>query len=325
MVYASRMRRAIMNKSAYLRAPIFQASVLPLNLTATCATPGLTLQFYQLTPTGTDITIDWGDGSALETIANGRTSNIDHVYATAATFAITITKPNFITRLLVSDTKIGCSAGELKKLTSVLTLNFYGNSTYLYAQAGEITSLINLTSLHVNGCQNIVISTGQMRLLTNLTYFQADNFPDITLAAGDLATLTNLTQLALNYHTKATVGAGEIGLLTKLTSLQIRVDSNIVFNGTDFGNLIKAEDIYLDGGYNQAKVDQVLAGIYAARANYTHSTPVLNIAGSHSPNAAPSGSYADEDPPTTGKGMIYELVNDPESEGFNKWAITYTA
>jgi hypothetical protein len=42
-------------------------------------------------------------------------------------------------------------------------------------------------------------------------------------------------------------------------------------------------------------------------------------------NAAPTGAYADEDPPVTGKGMIYELVNDPETEGFNKWTITYTA
>ena len=42
-------------------------------------------------------------------------------------------------------------------------------------------------------------------------------------------------------------------------------------------------------------------------------------------NAAPSGTYADEDPPTTGKGFIYELENDPESEGFRAWTFTYTA
>jgi len=42
-------------------------------------------------------------------------------------------------------------------------------------------------------------------------------------------------------------------------------------------------------------------------------------------NAAPSGTYQDGDPPTTGKEYIYELENDPETEGFNVWAITYTA
>ena len=26
---------------------------------------------------------------------------------------------------------------------------------------------------------------------------------------------------------------------------------------------------------------------------------------------------------TTGKEYIYEIVNDPETEGFNKWTVTY--
>ena len=74
----------------------------------------------------------------------------------------------------------------------------------------------------------------------------------------------------------------------------------------------------------QAVVDVILADIYAGRMGYTNAAPTLNVGGT---NAAPSGVYADEDPPVTGKGMIYELVNDPEvpPEGFKKWGITYTA
>jgi hypothetical protein len=71
----------------------------------------------------------------------------------------------------------------------------------------------------------------------------------------------------------------------------------------------------------QAVVDTIVADIYAGRMGYTFATPTLNVGGT---NAAPSGVYADEDPPITGKGFIYELVNDPEAEGFKKWAITYT-
>ncbi|MCB1711044.1 MAG: PKD domain-containing protein [Candidatus Riesia sp.] len=73
--------------------------------------------------------------------------------------------------------------------------------------------------------------------------------------------------------------------------------------------------------YSQAQLDELLQYIYTHRAQWTHSAPVLHIGGT---NPAPSGTYADEDPPTTGKGYIYELVVDPESEGFKKWAITYT-
>ena len=58
-----------------------------------------------------------------------------------------------------------------------------------------------------------------------------------------------------------------------------------------------------------------------ARANYTRTGLTLLIHGS---NASPSGIYQDGDPPTTGKEYAYELENDPESEGFNTWAITYS-
>ena len=72
----------------------------------------------------------------------------------------------------------------------------------------------------------------------------------------------------------------------------------------------------------QADVDTWVSKIYARRASFTHSTPVLYL---HGTNSAPSGTYADEDPPTTGKGFIYKLKNDPEAEGFYKWTINYNA
>jgi len=48
---------------------------------------------------------------------------------------------------------------------------------------------------------------------------------------------------------------------------------------------------------------------------------IMRIGGT---NATPSGVYQDGDPPTTGKEYIYELENDPESEGFRLWEIDYT-
>ena len=73
---------------------------------------------------------------------------------------------------------------------------------------------------------------------------------------------------------------------------------------------------------SSAHCDNIVEAMYNYRASYTSATPTANIAGT---NAAPGGIYQDGDPPTTGKEYIFELVNDPEVEGFNQWVITFTA
>jgi hypothetical protein len=76
---------------------------------------------------------------------------------------------------------------------------------------------------------------------------------------------------------------------------------------------------YDNCGLLQADVDGMLQALYNSRSIFTYATPALDIAGT---NAAPSGIYQDADPPTTGREYEYELENDPELEGFNKWTIS---
>jgi len=106
-----------------------------------------------------------------------------------------------------------------------------------------------------------------------------------------------------------------------MKSLRIN-GSNISGTPVIGSNTAMREYYYHDCALNQANVDAVLLSIYNRRMAFTFATPSLNIAGT---NLAPSGVYADEDPPVTGKGMAFELVNDPEAEGFKKWAVTFTA
>lgn len=73
---------------------------------------------------------------------------------------------------------------------------------------------------------------------------------------------------------------------------------------------------------SQSDVDGLVEQIYTAWAAFTYATPTLNIDGT---TTAPSGTYQDGDPPTTGKEYIYEIVNDPESTGNIVWTVTYTA
>jgi hypothetical protein len=82
-------------------------------------------------------------------------------------------------------------------------------------------------------------------------------------------------------------------------------------------NIIKID--YDDCGLLQTDVDGMLQALYNSRSIFTYATPALDIAGT---NAAPSGIYQDADPPTTGREYEYELENDPELEGFNKWTIS---
>lgn len=70
----------------------------------------------------------------------------------------------------------------------------------------------------------------------------------------------------------------------------------------------------------QANIDDILSRLYADRASFNFATPALNVGGT---NPNPTGTYADATPPTTGLEYAYKLVNDPDAEGFKKWAITY--
>jgi hypothetical protein len=62
-------------------------------------------------------------------------------------------------------------------------------------------------------------------------------------------------------------------------------------------------------GLSQAKVNQILADLYTAFATRTVAggTITLNGAG----NAAPSGLFQANCPPTTGKETAFDLLNDP--------------
>ena len=99
-------------------------------------------------------------------------------------------------------------------------------------------------------------------------------------------------------------------------------------------HLTKIQDIRIYSmGWLTADVDVVIDSMWGARANYTYATPALQIGGT---NQAPTGNVtapvegadwhqdgATWIPLTTG-AKAYDLAKDVNSEGFNKWTITYT-
>lgn len=75
--------------------------------------------------------------------------------------------------------------------------------------------------------------------------------------------------------------------------------------------------------WTQANVDALLLAIYTrwATGALTAPAPSINVSGT---NAAPSGAYADEDPPTTGLGACFEICTDPEETEYATWTATVT-
>lgn len=138
-----------------------------------------------------------------------------------------------------------------------------------------------------------------------------------------LASLTGLLEFSGYSNTSWQVTGSLANLPSGMAYLHLGSTQSVITGGSTTPLAMGLQVAYLYSmAYTQAQLDELLQYIYTYRAQWTASAPLLHIGGS---NPAASGTYADQDPPTTGKAYIYELVNDPEAEGFSLWAITYTA
>ena len=239
--------------------------------------------------------IDWGDGSAYETV----TSNVElsHTYTVAGTYHVKFVMPN--QEILL--TQIDISSDKLSKV--ITPIQAFRNLNLLYAYNNSAWS------------QNI---SGWV-LPASLVNFYVSS----TSVSGDISGWVLPTSL-VNFAVSSTSVSGDISGWVLPTSLErFVVYSTSVSGSPIFTSTVALSNFqYQNCALPQATVDLIVSRIYDRRASFTAAAPSANVSGT---NAAPSGVYQDEDPPVTGKGYIYELVNDPEVEGFKKWAITYTA
>jgi len=217
-------------------------------------------------------------------------------YANAGPHLVTLYLPDaqhWLTGIDVSNDKIsGDFLTTLSKYAALTSILAWNNA----ALTGNLSSLSQLTSL------------------TQL-------YISYTATTGNLSSLSGLTALTI-LHLGTTAVAGSINSLSGLTALtHLFLDNTGVTDGV-IGTLVALHDCWInDCAWSQASVDALLSDLYTNRAAFTYYAPNLNIGGS---NAAPSGTYQDATPPTTGKEYIYKLANDPDTEGFHKWTVTYT-
>jgi len=144
-----------------------------------------------------------------------------------------------------------------------------------------------------------------------------------TSVSGDISSWTLPASLAILYLDSTSVSGDISGWTLPASLFALRLDNTSVSGTPNIAsNTAMRQYYYHTCGLSQANVDAILLSVYNRRAAFTYATPALQVGGT---NAAPSGVYQDGDPPTTGKEYAFEIVNDPETEGFKKWTVTFAA
>ena len=200
-------------------------------------------------------------------------------------------------------------------LSTTTAANWYGVTV-----AGGHVTQIELNSNNLVGGAGWKPTAFTSATLTLLLYSNAS--ANFNFAIADFP--SGLTTLYFYVYSTASVITGAVAdFPSGLTTLifQVNSTSSVITVGAVPLPYAGIQTSLLFMGWGQATVDAYLLRLWTDRVIFTKTLPTLNISTS---NAAPSGIYQDGDPPDTGKEYIYELVVDPEVEGFKKWAITYT-
>lgn len=246
-----------------------------------------------------------------------------------------VTAVTFITEGIISSFR----DLQIEKFVNLTDLNLRDNSligdlttlvlpsNLLYLQLQDNTLTGNLSSLNIPSStitfqlhnNNFSGNIASWSLPSTLVTFQIQN----NSFSGDVSSWTLSSSLNLFYIYLNNL-SGDLSSITLPATVQYCQLRNNSFTGGPRISVASTplEVFRIDSNLlGQAAVDQICLDAYNNRVNFTAATPTFNVDGTG--NSTPSGTYQDGDPPTTGKEYIYELVNDPESEGFNTHVWTY--
>ena len=204
--------------------------------------------------------VDWGDGTPKTAVVSNVEMN--HVYAGAGTFAVTLIAPNQATYL----TQIDISAD---KLISVLTpIQKFPKLTVFFA---------HINTAWVQNISSWVLPAG-------LTYFYVFS----TSASGNISSW--VLPATLQYiRIEITSISGDIsGLVLPAGLINFYVLATSVTNCTNLDSMVSIREIRADNtALIQASVDLYLARCVANEGDTTYATPTLNLGGT---NQAPSAA-----------------------------------
>jgi hypothetical protein len=240
--------------------PVFEFSVKTDNTGVSTSTQ---FRMPLTTSTGLDFDVDWGDGSAIETITN-HTLAI-HTYASAGTYTISVTGSilgwqfnNTGDRLKMLDVK------QWSGLNVSIASGFFGctNLTATATDAPIITSTSLLSMF--NACTNFNGSIGNWDV-SNVTNFSntfnvASNFNQ-DLSTWDISSATTLQQMFRSSAFNQPIGNWNLSNVTRIDSMfrSCNFNQNIsnwdINQITDFSNFM-----ILSNGFSTANYDALLVG-----------------------------------------------------------------
>ena len=249
-------------------------------------------------------------------------------WTTNTNWGLTATAANWhgITMAGGKVTKIELGANNLAGDVTSFAVDAFTTLQWLYLNNNVLTGspaawVVSNTAQRVNlsGIAGFTADMSGFAIPTGIVFL----FLHVCNFTGDMTAITwpASTQRVYLYDNGFTGDLSSMVINAGMT--QLYLDGNS-FTGSPDISANTAMSIYKldDNGLIQAHVDAALLAVYTIRANFTDATPEFFVGGT---NAAPSGIYQDGDPPTTGKEYAFELENDPEAEGFNAWAIDFTA
>ena len=320
-----------------------------LALSAATTGAGQTVTLQRITPTGGTATVSWGDGST-STIANGNTGTTTHVYASAGTYAISISNPSILTYIDLRDTKLSFNSVALVGCIALASLRVDISGTF---NSADIV-MCPLTFMHiyfpVAGTYTFNSSHIAAMSLTYLyVYFPVAGtytFNSSHIAAMSLTSLTLYTTTAGTYtfnssHVSAmlltylyiymtvagtyTFNSTHIAARTTITNVTVVLHATNTFTvaRADWDGFPACGTIRVEAALSQAQVDNLLLGLWDGFATKTVNAGTVDLLGQS--NAAPSGILQAQCPPTTGYEAAYELTTDSCGVSSKHWTSVTTA
>ena len=315
---------------SFLAQQPWYSGVARFTLTATTAGPGATVTIHRITPTGDSITISWGDGGADTVVADGVTANQTHVYAAADTYDITVTDAALITQLDIHDNQLsGFESAQLAdNVITYFSVHQLGSAVACVVNSADMVlwnpSLWYLFSMPAG---TYTIDSGDMTAWTS-GFWWLYSMPagTYTIDTADIALLLPLYWYLFSMPAGTySIDTSDIAAWTPTFFLLRSMPVGTVFTiaQADFNGWITTTNFQMqNNGLPQADVDAIFQGFYGGFAARTAVGGTINVGGT---NAAPSGVYAANCPPVTGKEWAFELVNDSCGISANHWTtVTFT-
>jgi hypothetical protein len=239
----------------------------------------------QLTPS-VDVTINWGDGTAVETIAAGRTTTITHAYATPGSYPIVVSNADALTAV---DLRVAQISGlDTADLRGAVLTHFWVNG--LGAAATNRVASSDMTAWRPTNWYLFSMPAGTYTITSSdMTAWRPAHWLLYSMPAGAITDIT------------AASFSGWVGCS----------DFQIQDNG-----LSQTQVNAILWGLYQASVTPRTASGGTINVGGTNAAPSGTFQAAGAPVTAA----------TDGKEIAHELLNDGQAVGFNKWAtVTITA